>query len=47
MEKEDDSDLPDSVHIWKEPGSIPFCERNPNHPSCIRIQKIKKSWGKR
>lgn len=45
MEKEDDSDLPDPVHTWKEPGSIPFCERNPNHPSCIKNTEDKKEVG--
>ena len=47
MNKEDDSDLPDSVHIWKEPGSIPFCERNPNHPSCIKNTEDKKEVGEK
>jgi hypothetical protein len=32
--KKDDFDLPDSVHTWKEPSGMSFCDKNPNHPNC-------------
>ena len=32
--EKDNFDLPDSVHTWKEPSGMSFCEKNPNHPNC-------------